>query len=63
MAVLATLAALKALVELVARPFHWDKTPHGLHGGPEVGPDAAPAAARPRAANDDARPAAAIAAE
>ena len=60
---MATLAALKALVELVARPFHWDKTPHGLHGGPEVGPDAAPAAAQPRAANDDARPAAAIAAE
>ncbi len=27
---LATLAAYKALAELVTRPFYWDKTPHGL---------------------------------
>jgi hypothetical protein len=27
---LATLAAYKALVELVTRPFYWDKTTHGL---------------------------------
>ena len=26
---LATLAALKAAAEAVARPFHWDKTRHG----------------------------------
>jgi cellulose synthase/poly-beta-1,6-N-acetylglucosamine synthase-like glycosyltransferase len=30
---LATLAVIKALIELVARPFHWDKTIHGVHGG------------------------------
>ncbi|CUH41101.1 Cellulose synthase catalytic subunit [UDP-forming] [Jannaschia seosinensis] len=30
---LATLAVLKALLELVARPFHWDKTTHGAFGG------------------------------
>lgn len=27
---LASLAALKALWDLAGRPFHWDKTPHGL---------------------------------
>ncbi|CTQ32361.1 Cellulose synthase 1 [Jannaschia rubra] len=30
---LATLAALKALQEIVVRPFHWDKTSHGHFGG------------------------------
>jgi hypothetical protein len=31
---LATIAAYKALMELVTRPFYWDKTTHGLfdHG-------------------------------
>ncbi len=27
---LATLAAIRGIVEMVARPFHWDKTQHGL---------------------------------
>ena len=30
---LATVAMLKALGEIVARPFHWDKTAHGAFGG------------------------------
>ncbi len=30
---LATLAMIKALVEIVLRPFHWDKTAHGAFGG------------------------------
>lgn len=30
---LATLAAIKALVQSVARPFHWEKTRHGQHDG------------------------------
>jgi glycosyltransferase XagB len=30
---LAALAGAKALWELVARPFYWDKTAHGLHDG------------------------------
>ena len=30
---LATLAAVKALVEIAFRPFHWDKTAHGAFGG------------------------------
>ncbi|MEM7488688.1 MAG: glycosyltransferase [Pseudomonadota bacterium] len=30
---LASLAVAKALVEIVLRPFHWDKTAHGQHGG------------------------------
>jgi cellulose synthase/poly-beta-1,6-N-acetylglucosamine synthase-like glycosyltransferase len=30
---LAALAGLKALWELLARPFYWDKTAHGLHDG------------------------------
>ena len=32
---LATLAVAKALVELVVKPFHWDKTDHGAFGGQE----------------------------
>lgn len=31
--VLATLAAVKALADLVIRPFHWEKTHHGSFGG------------------------------
>ncbi|MEM8824079.1 MAG: glycosyltransferase [Pseudomonadota bacterium] len=30
---LASLAVVKALIEIVLRPFHWDKTAHGNHGG------------------------------
>ena len=30
---LATLAVLRALVEIALRPFHWDKTEHGAFGG------------------------------
>lgn len=30
---LATLAVLKAISEIVLRPFHWDKTDHGAFGG------------------------------
>lgn len=30
---LATIAMLKALSEIVMRPFHWDKTAHGVFGG------------------------------
>ncbi|WP_179380590.1 glycosyltransferase family 2 protein [Jannaschia marina] len=30
---LATLAVMKALAEIVFRPFHWDKTTHGTFGG------------------------------
>lgn len=33
---LATLAAGKALIEIVVRPFHWDKTAHGRFGGEEA---------------------------
>ncbi|MBV1904373.1 MAG: glycosyltransferase, partial [Marinosulfonomonas sp.] len=29
---LATIAAYKALFEMVSKPFYWDKTAHGLHG-------------------------------
>jgi cellulose synthase/poly-beta-1,6-N-acetylglucosamine synthase-like glycosyltransferase len=32
---LATLAIWKGLVELTAKPFHWDKTDHGAYGGCE----------------------------
>jgi glycosyltransferase XagB len=38
---LATLAAAKAFFELVTRPFYWDKTVHGHHGG--AAPEAAEA--------------------
>lgn len=31
--ILATAAAIKALADLVIRPFHWDKTHHGTFGG------------------------------
>lgn len=31
--VLATLAAVKALADIVIRPFHWEKTHHGTFGG------------------------------
>ncbi|MEM7709811.1 MAG: hypothetical protein AAF264_03500, partial [Pseudomonadota bacterium] len=34
---LATLAVVKALIEIVSRPFHWDKTAHGQHGGAAAG--------------------------
>jgi hypothetical protein len=34
---LGAVASWKALVELVVRPFYWDKTAHGLYG-PEAGP-------------------------
>jgi cellulose synthase/poly-beta-1,6-N-acetylglucosamine synthase-like glycosyltransferase len=44
---LATLAALKGLSELVARPFFWDKTEHGLHGEEESAGRDGPAAALP----------------
>ncbi len=30
---LASLAVVKALIEIVLRPFHWDKTEHGSFGG------------------------------
>ena len=43
---LASVAVVKALWELVAAPFHWDKTAHGRFGG--VTSDAPPAAAAPR---------------
>lgn len=33
---LATLAAVKALVEMVTRPFYWDKTAHGLDDASEA---------------------------
>ena len=32
---LATIAAYKALFEMVSKPFYWDKTAHGLHGNSE----------------------------
>ncbi|SDZ11099.1 Glycosyltransferase, catalytic subunit of cellulose synthase and poly-beta-1,6-N-acetylglucosamine synthase [Jannaschia faecimaris] len=32
---LATIAAIKALIEIVTHPFHWDKTDHGAFGGTE----------------------------
>ncbi len=41
---LGTAAAVKALWEVVTRPFYWDKTAHGLFG-PEDGEGAGPAAA------------------
>ena len=37
---LATLAAYKALWEMITRPFFWDKTMHGAHGEDAGGPDA-----------------------
>lgn len=33
---LATLAVVKAISEIVLRPFHWDKTDHGAFGGIEA---------------------------
>lgn len=33
---LATLASVKALIEMVAKPFYWDKTTHGLDDEAEV---------------------------
>ena len=50
---LTTLAALKALAELLYSPFFWDKTDHGLSddGGPEMRPTVLPSAPiRPAAA-------------
>jgi cellulose synthase/poly-beta-1,6-N-acetylglucosamine synthase-like glycosyltransferase len=47
---LATLAAYKALWEMITRPFFWDKTMHGAHGEDETGdddPDVGPGAAAP----------------
>ena len=43
---LATLAALKGLIEIVTKPFYWDKTAHGIHDVP----DAHAAAAEDRSA-------------
>ena len=43
---LGTLAAYKALWELVRRPFYWDKTAHGLSGADPGAPQ--PGAPRPR---------------
>lgn len=37
---LATLAAWKALYELVTRPFYWDKTAHGVVDSDLPGEDA-----------------------
>jgi cellulose synthase/poly-beta-1,6-N-acetylglucosamine synthase-like glycosyltransferase len=37
---LATIAAGKALVEMVARPFYWDKTAHGIEDAPAPDPSA-----------------------
>ncbi len=45
---LAALAVYKALFEMVARPFYWDKTCHGLDDGAEAAPG--PAARLERAA-------------
>ncbi|MCX7644122.1 MAG: glycosyltransferase [Rhodobacteraceae bacterium] len=42
---LATLAAAKALWEMVTRPFYWDKTAHGVHDAAEAAETAAAAAA------------------
>lgn len=44
---LAALAAYKALWEMVARPFYWDKTRHGLFDPGEPKPEAAPPAPAP----------------
>ena len=35
---LGAIAAWKAVLELVAAPFYWDKTPHGLSGAPQRRP-------------------------
>jgi cellulose synthase/poly-beta-1,6-N-acetylglucosamine synthase-like glycosyltransferase len=45
---LATVAAAKALFEMVTRPFYWDKTAHGVHDAGEAA-EAAAAADRTRA--------------
>ena len=39
---LAALAAYKGLWELIARPFYWDKTQHGLHSEDVAQPDGSP---------------------
>jgi cellulose synthase/poly-beta-1,6-N-acetylglucosamine synthase-like glycosyltransferase len=38
---LASLAMAKALFEIVLKPFHWDKTIHGAHGGDAPGSEIA----------------------
>ena len=36
--IFATLAAYKGTIELLFRPFYWDKTEHGDFGGTDIQP-------------------------